>query len=109
MIDIKQLRENPERFKDGCRKKGFAVDIDHILSLEAKRRQLQTERERLRAEQARVEKEIGPKLGQMMGQLKKLDGNEKAKLQREIDDLKVKPAGFKAEITRLDAEIAQME
>jgi seryl-tRNA synthetase len=109
MIDIKQLRENPEKFKEGCRKKGFAVDIDHVLRLEATKRQLQTERDRLRAEQGKVEKEIGPKLGQLAGQLKKADGEARAALQREIDDLKVRPAGYKAEIARLDAEIAQME
>jgi seryl-tRNA synthetase len=109
MIDLKQLRENPEKFKDGCRKKGFAVDIDHILMLDARKRQLQTERDRLRAEQGKVEKEIGPRLGQLSGQLKKTEGDERARLQREIDDLKVKPAGYKAEITRLDAEVAQME
>ncbi len=109
MIDLKQLRENPEKFKDGCRRKGFAVDIDHILTLEARKRQLQTERDRLRAEQGKVEKEIGPKLGQLSGQLKKVEGEAKAALQREIDDLKVRPAGFKAEIAKLDAEITQME
>jgi seryl-tRNA synthetase len=109
MIDLKQLRENPDKFKEGCRKKGFAVDIDHILKLDATKRQLQTERDRLRAEQGKVEKEIGPKLGQLSGQLKKAEGDERARLQREIDDLKVKPAGFKAETSRLDAEISQMD
>ena len=109
MIDLKQLRENPEKYKEGCRRKGFAIDIDHILSLDVKKRQLQTERERLRAEQGKMEKEIGQRLGQLSGQIKKAEGDEKARLQRELDDLKVKPAGLKAEITRLDAEITQMD
>lgn len=109
MIDLKQLRENPEKYKEGCRRKGFAIDIDHILSLDAKKRQLQTERERLRAEQGKMEKEVGQRLGQLSGQIKKAEGDEKARLQRELDDLKVKPAGLKAEVTRLDAEITQMD
>ncbi len=109
MIDLKQLRENPEKFKEGCRRKGFAIDIDHILSLDAKKRQLQTERERLRAEQGKMEKEVGQRLGQLSGQIKKAEGDEKTRLQRELDDLKVKPAGLKAEVTRLDAEITQMD
>jgi seryl-tRNA synthetase len=110
MIDLKALRENPEKFKDGCRRKNFQIDIDHILTLDGRRRSLQSERERLRAEQGKVEKEIGPQIGKLAGGLKKAtDPEERARLQRELDDLKVKPAGYKAEITRLDAEIAQLE
>jgi len=109
MIDLKDLRENPEKYRDGCRKKGFAVDIDHILAMDAKRRQLQTERERLRAEQGKIEKEVGPQIGKLTGQMKKAEGEEKARLQRELDELKVKPAGYKAEGTRLEAELQQME
>jgi seryl-tRNA synthetase len=33
MIDIKQIRENPERFKKAARDKSFDVDIDHLLTL----------------------------------------------------------------------------
>ncbi len=109
MIDLKALRENPQKFKDGCRLKGFAIDIDHILALDAKKRQLLTERERLRAEQGKIEKEIGPQLGKLQGMLKKASGDEQARLQREVDDLKAKPAGFKVEGARLEAELAQME
>ena len=94
MIDLKDLRENPEKYRDGCRKKNFAVDIDHILSLDAKRRQLQTERERLRAEQSKVEKEIGPRLGQLAGAIKKAPEPDKAALQRELDRLTAVIAGI---------------
>ena len=31
MIDIKQIRENPQKFQDACKAKGFAVDIDKLL------------------------------------------------------------------------------
>lgn len=109
MIDLKALRENPETFKEGCRLKGFQVDIDHILRLDSKRRQLQTERERLRAEQARLEKELGPRLGQLSARLKAAPESERPALQREIDDLKAKPVGLKTEGARLEAEIAQMD
>jgi seryl-tRNA synthetase len=110
MIDIKALRENPELFKEGCRRKGFQIDIDHILSLDARRRSLQAERERLRAEQGKVEKEIGPQLGKLSAALKKAaDEGERSRIQVELNDLKIRPAGLKAEITLLDAEIQQME
>lgn len=109
MIDLRDLRDNPDKYREGCKKKGFAVDIDHILLLDKKKRELQTERERLRAEQGKVEKEIGPQIGKLSGQLKAAQGEQKAELQRMIDNLKVKPAGYKQEITRLDAEITQLE
>ena len=110
MIDLKALRENPEKYKDGCRKKGFAVDIDHVLRLDTQRRALQTERERLRAEQGRLEKESGPQIGKLKGGIKKAASeDERATLQRELDDVMTRPLGLKTEITRLDAQIAQME
>ncbi len=33
MIDIKQIRENPEKFKAACEAKGFEVDIDNLLQI----------------------------------------------------------------------------
>jgi seryl-tRNA synthetase len=109
MIDLRDLRENPAKYRDGCAKKGIAVDIDHILLLDRKRRELQTERERLRAEQGKVEKEIGPEIGKLQGQLKAAQGEARAELQRMIDNLKIKPAGYKAETARLEAEIQQLD
>ena len=35
MIDIKKIRENPQAFKDGAKAKGFDVDIDKLLKIEA--------------------------------------------------------------------------
>jgi len=35
MIDIKQIRENPQRFTDAAKAKGFDVDIDKLLDLDA--------------------------------------------------------------------------
>ncbi len=44
MIDIKQIRENPERFKKAARDKHFDVDIDLLLDIDAR---LQNYRKRL--------------------------------------------------------------
>jgi seryl-tRNA synthetase len=110
MIDLKALRENPDRFRDGARKKGIAVDVDHILALDSRRRGLVSERERLRAEQGKIEKESGPAIGKLKGAQKKAaDESERARIQRELDDLLVRPAGLKAEGAKLEAEIQQME
>jgi seryl-tRNA synthetase len=42
MIDIKRLRENPERYREGARKKGFDdAAVDRVLQLDEERRRLQ--------------------------------------------------------------------
>ena len=40
MLDIKFIRQNPEKVKDGCWKKGVKVDIDRLLELDKKKRGL---------------------------------------------------------------------
>jgi seryl-tRNA synthetase len=110
MIDLKALRENPDRFRDGCRKKGFAIDIDHVLAVDARRRALQSERDRVRAEQGRLDKELGPLIGRLKGELKKAgDESARARVQRELDDLLARPLGLKTEASRLEAQIQQID
>jgi len=40
MLDIKFIRENPDKVKEACRKKKFKVDIDVLLKLDERKRQL---------------------------------------------------------------------
>ncbi|MDP1629410.1 MAG: serine--tRNA ligase, partial [bacterium] len=60
MLDIKFIRENPEKVREGLRKKGVKIDIDRILELDEKRRTLLRRVEKLRAEQNKIsaDKEI---------------------------------------------------
>jgi seryl-tRNA synthetase len=58
MIDLKLLRENPERFRDTMAKRGGAIDFDAILELDVRRRALLHEMEQLRAEQNRASEDI---------------------------------------------------
>ena len=57
MIDIKFIRENAEKVKANCARRGFPVDIDGLLKLDADSRQLSQESESLRAERNRLSKE----------------------------------------------------
>ncbi|MBS0187167.1 MAG: serine--tRNA ligase [Planctomycetes bacterium] len=109
MIDLRQLRDNPERFKAGARAKNIPVEIDRVLSLDENRRALLTRMETLRAEQKRLEKESGPQIGKLAGAIKKATGDEAARLQRELDELKSKPAQLKAEISTIEPQIAALE
>ncbi|MCK4453819.1 serine--tRNA ligase [Candidatus Parcubacteria bacterium] len=57
MLDIRFIRENPEKVKQGCQKKQVKVDVDRILLLDKKRRNLIQELDKLRSEQNRISSE----------------------------------------------------
>lgn len=106
MIDLKQLRDDPVRFLEGAKLKGVDVDIQRLLDLDARRRELMTQAESHRAEQKKLAKETGPKLGQLMGRLKAASGDEKAALEAEAASIKAAPTALKAEIHELELKIA---
>ncbi|MFT5423528.1 MAG: seryl-tRNA synthetase [Phycisphaerales bacterium] len=106
MIDLKQLREDPDRFRQGAKLKGVSVDVDRLLDLDTQRRELMTRAETRRAEQKKLAKETGPKLGQLMGRMRAAHGNEKAALQAQAEEIKAAPTALKAEIHELEAQIA---
>lgn len=56
MIDIKFIRENPEKVKQGVKSKNADVDIDKLLELDKRRRELIAEIDGLRAEQNKKSK-----------------------------------------------------
>ena len=109
MIDLKALRDNPDRFIDGARKKGVTVDIPRLLALDSERRELGTKQEALRAEQNRLSKETGPKLGQLTGRLKTASEQERAAIEAEIAGIKAAPARLKEDIHALDQRIASLD
>jgi seryl-tRNA synthetase len=59
MIDIKDLRENPDKYRRGAQLKGVNVDIDAVLALDEQRLRAQQEFEKARSEQNEASKTIG--------------------------------------------------
>ncbi len=109
MIDLKALRENPDRFKLGAKRKGVSVDIDRVLELDSRIRSLTTERETLKAEQNRLAKESGPKIGQLMGKMKAASGDDKAAIETEVNELRSKPAQLKEQVAGFEEQLAGLE
>jgi seryl-tRNA synthetase len=105
MIDLKDLRDNPEKYRDAARKKRIDVDIDRLLALESERRQLDAQRQQLTAEK----NAIGKQIGQLAGQLKKASGEQQAKLQAEMKQLQARPTEIKAVESELDAKVSALE
>lgn len=58
MIDLKDLREHPDKYRKGARLKNVAVDIDAVLQMDEKRSAAMREFETLRAQQNKASGEI---------------------------------------------------
>ena len=54
MLDINFIRENSEKVKEACENKQVKVDIDEVLKLDKKKRELMTNLENLKAEQNKI-------------------------------------------------------
>ena len=78
MVDLKDLRENPEKYRRGAERKNVKVDVDAILRADEQRVSAQKEFERLRTEQNEASKLIG----------KAKDASERESLKARAGDLK---------------------
>ncbi|MCL8207394.1 MAG: serine--tRNA ligase [Actinomycetia bacterium] len=58
MIDLRLLRQNPEAFRAGYRKKHIEAPVDEVLAVDADRRQLLAEVERLKAARNQASEEV---------------------------------------------------
>ena len=61
MLDINFIRENSGKVKEACEKKQVKVDVDKVLELDKKKRELMTEMETLKAEQNKISRLGSPK------------------------------------------------
>ncbi len=109
MIDLKQLRADPDRFKRGARDKGIDVDIDRLLKLDEQRRTLRADQEARRGEQKKISKEIGPQIGKLKRQLKEAGDKQCDALQDNIRQLERRPLALKAEIQAFEGQLAEIE
>jgi len=97
MIDIKQIRETPQRFKDACKAKGFGVNIDRLLEVHGEIVGAKTALQHILTEKNRIGKSIRNLSGQdkesalsQLAELKKTEAwhDQKVKeLQPEFDEL----------------------
>ncbi|NQU82967.1 MAG: serine--tRNA ligase [Parcubacteria group bacterium] len=71
MLDIKYIRENPEKVQKGAKDKGVEVDIDRVLQLDEERRKMIVDIEQKRAERNKIShKGAGPEVIEQGRQLK---------------------------------------
>jgi len=58
MLDIKFIRQNPNKVKEGCKNKRVEVDIDRLLEVDEKRRETLQALEDIRSQKNKANKEI---------------------------------------------------
>lgn len=94
MIDLKDLRSNPDKYRTGVARKNMQVDIDELLAVDARLREALTEREQIAAEKNRVGKQIGELAAKMKGAAAQ-SGGEPAALAAEMAALQSRPHSLK--------------
>jgi seryl-tRNA synthetase len=86
MIDLQDLRQRPDAYKDAAKKKRVKVDIDAFLKLDEERRGLIKEVEDMRAKKNAVSKAVpamkGDEKKKKIAEMKKLDGEFKEREAR---------------------------
>ena len=97
MLDIKRIKDDPNKVKEGLRAKEVPCDeqIDRILELDAQRRALILETETSKAEQNKVSKEIP---------MRKKAGEDVAPIFKRMGELKAQIAENDKKLTEVEAE-----
>ncbi len=77
MIEIKLIRENPEKFKKAARDKNFKVDIDRLLEIDAELKENKQKLQGIATEKNAIGKTVA-----------RLKGEEKTQKLKELSELK---------------------
>lgn len=96
MLDIKLIRSNPEILKKSIEKRKDSFDVDGLLKLDEKRRQLLVEVEQLKSKQNEDSKLV-PKY--------KKEGKDVSSLMEEMKSLSEKIKSLDSEVKEIDEEL----
>ena len=95
MLDIRMIRENPEKVKQGMKKRCLELDsvVDSVLEIDVKRRELSTKTDQMKSEQNSASKQI-PML---------------KKQGQDVSEILAKMKTLSDEITKNASEVAKLE
>jgi seryl-tRNA synthetase len=96
MLDLRLIRSEPERVKSALARRGAAEEIDELLALDARRRELLPEIEGAQAERNTLSKQIG--------EIKQQGGDAEEPMSK-VQALKERIEGGKAELERVEADL----
>jgi seryl-tRNA synthetase len=99
MLDLKLIRSDPERVKVALARRGAAGQVDELLALDARRRELLPEVENAQAERKALSRQIGEA---------KQAGGDAADLMATVQGLKEKIEAGKAELEETEADLGRI-
>ena len=95
MLDIKLIRENPEKINELLKRRNPDLSIDEVIAIDEERRKIQTKADELRAKRKSESQKIG---------LMKKNGENTDKIQEEVRVLGDEIKEFEEKQTELDAK-----
>jgi len=99
MLDLKAIRSDPERVKAALARRGAAEQVDELLALDARRRELLPEVENAQAERKTLSKQIGEK---------KQAGEDAEELMATVQGLKERIESAKEELEGVEAKLDKL-
>ncbi len=97
MIDIKEIRDNPQRFKDAARDKHFEVDIKYLLDIDADLQNYKKQLQDYATEKNRLGKSIP-----------KLSGHKKQSALSQLSELKEQETKYDEEVKKLQPQFDEL-
>jgi seryl-tRNA synthetase len=97
VLDVRAIREDPDRFRKGLARRNLAEAVDSILELDERRRALTGRVEELRAEQNRMGKTIGA-----------AQGDDKQRLIAEVATISAELKELEPQLEQVDAELTEV-
>jgi seryl-tRNA synthetase len=101
MLDLKAIRSDPERFRAALARRGAVEQVDELLALDARRRELLPEVEGAQAERKTLSKQIGER--KQAG-----EEAEAEQLMATVGELKTRIESGKEELERVDAQLGEL-
>jgi seryl-tRNA synthetase len=99
MLDLKLIRSDPERVKTALARRGAAEQVDELLALDTRRRQLLPEVESAQAERKTLSKQIGEA---------KQAGGDASELMASVQGLKERIESGKEELEEVDRKLGEL-
>ena len=97
MIDIKQIRENPQKFKDACEVKKFDADIDKLIDVDSALKTIKQKLQDISTDKNRLGKSIP-----------NLSTDEKQSALSQLAELKLEEAKYSEELGQLQPQFDEI-
>ncbi|MDF7799681.1 serine--tRNA ligase [Pontiellaceae bacterium B1224] len=98
MLDIKFIRENADAVKAAMKNRNADVDVDAVLALDARRREIVSEVEALKAERNKISKSIGMMIK---------EGKDPEEIKAQVREMGDKITAFDTELREVEADLRE--